>query len=240
MMKKLGIFAVTLVLTLALTACSSSDEPKEKEIEGPVAEKYHQMMDVEKSTYYLETEVSEQFMEEGIDPEPMTSVSGTAIDGKQEAYLYGADQLTDRQIVKDGLYYNLSEEAKTYFITETSPDDLNLKFDHYVKSAEVEYKGKVYRYDEYEESCAMDSFAEDESEVIQETYLYIKRYVVDSDGNLAAIVYQNKEKGEDKAFYQRVDKVTKLQEGSVPEGIFEIPSDYKKIEEGADDPMLEP
>lgn len=230
--------AAVLILALALALCACGEDQL-KEIDGPVAEKYHQMMDGKDGTYYMETAVTEQFMEEGAEEEPVKSVSGEAIDGDRAVYLFGGDKLTDRQIVKGKKFINVSEESKTYFVSGYSPDEPEFDFENYKGSFETKHEGKLYRMDVYEDEYAMDSYGEDEQPSGKEVYIYIKKYVVDEQGKLAAIVYENREKGEDKSFYRRIDKVTKLQEGSVPEELFRIPGGYKKVEEGADDPMLQ-
>lgn len=237
MRKRIGAVILAFTTLFLLVACGN--ESKETEIKGPVAEKYHQMMDVEKDTYYLESQVTEEFLKEGTEAEPMTSVSGEAIDGDRAAYLYGENELTDKQIVIGDQYYNLSEEAKSYYISQDVDEVPEPEFDQYIKSVEVEYEGKTYRYDQYEDEMTVESYSEDESGPVDEVNIYVKKYVIDEDDKLVAIVYENREDGEESAFYRRVDKVTKLQEGSVPKGIFEIPKGYKKIEEGEDDPMLE-
>lgn len=238
MRKRTGAVVLAFAALFLLAACG--DKSQETEIEGPVAEKYHQMMDVEKDTYYLESQVTEEFLKEDTEAEPVTSVSGEAIDGDHKAYLFGESELTDKQIVIGDRYYNLSQEEKTYYISNDVDEVFEPEFDRYVKSMEVEYEGKIYRYDQYEDRMNMTSYSEDEKQPIEdEVTIYVKKYVVDDTGKLTAIVYENRDDGEESAFYRRVDKVTRLQEGSVPKGIFEIPKNYKKIEEGEDDPMLE-
>ena len=80
----------------------------------------------------------------------------------------------------------------------------------------------------------MEGFGEDGETVETDTYVYKQRYLVDDGGELYAIVTTQEQKGKDgednQLIYTKIDTITKLQDGDVPEEFFEIPQEYREVE----------
>lgn len=251
-MKKVLALVFVLCLAVSVTACGES-EPSEN---GHVADQYHQLLENEDATYYYEASVVEQFMDMDGE-EPVESIMGEGRDGKDKfVILAGEKSLDQREIETEDRYYTIFDPDKEYTIEMRETDlegeaageeeeDVDLT---YTDTGEMEIDGKSYRYDEYQGEFDMETFSEDpKDEGKTETYLYIKRYLVDKKGKLYAVAYLNELKGSGGAsnelIYQRIDTITKFQEGTVPEGVFDIPKDYKEVnyddEEYEDEAILE-
>lgn len=228
-MKKGVSILAALCLIFALTACGSG----EPSANGHVADDYHMLLESKDSTYYYEANVLEQFMDgEEADQEPMKSVMAEGRKGKDLfVIIEGEKQLEQRQIETGDKYYTVFDPDKEYTAEPNEEEEvMDLE---YVETSEMELDGKTWRYDEYQDEYEMETFAEEGDQGDSETYLYIKRYLVDDRGELYALVYLNELKGEDgqenQLIYQRIDTITEFQDGSAPEDVFQIPDDYKEI-----------
>lgn len=229
-MKKIVALIVVLCLAVSVTACGGGETSEN----GHVADQYHQLLDGKDTTYYYEADVVEQFVEDGAE-EPSESIMAEGRDGKDRYVIMAGDsELDQRQIETEDTCYVIFDPDKEYTAEpkEDGEESLDLK---YVTTSEMELDGKTYRYDEYQAEYEMYPILEDsaEGDAEAEIYLYVKRYLVDNSGKLYAIVTLNELKGsggeENELIYQKTDTITKFQEGSVPDGIFDIPKDYKEI-----------
>ncbi|MCB6993349.1 hypothetical protein LI177_07645 [bacterium 210820-DFI.6.37] len=241
-MKKIIALIVVVCMAAAVTACGGGETSEN----GHVADQYHQLLEGKDTTYYYEADVVEQFMD--VEEEASESVMAEGRDGKdQYVIMEGSSQLEQRQIETEDITYVIFDPDKEYTAepkAEEEEEDLELK---YVTTSEMELEGKTYRYDEYQAEYEMEPImeADGEGESQAEIYLYVKRYLVDDSGQLYAIVTYNELKGTDgsdnEMIYQKIDTITKFQEGSVPDGIFDIPKDYKEVnydDEDYEDEMI--
>lgn len=233
-MRKAIAVIMTAVLVFAMSACGEKSDTATKE--GPVAEKYHQMIEADDAHYYYEASVEETFLDEE-DPEPSESLVAEGRDGQGNfVIMEGETQLDYRQLDKDGMHYDIYDEDKEYIKTEQEEsEDMELS---YSGTAQMEVDGNTYSYDEYQGTYEMEGFSED-GEADVETNLFIKRYLVDDQGNLKFIVYLQ-ENGETKeTFYQKIETITKLEEGSAPAELFEIPQGYKEVSDADEEELYE-
>lgn len=247
-MKKAVSVILALALILTMAACGSKSEEKNKD--GHVADKYHAMLDGDDARYYYEADVEDEFLDEGVRDEdaegPTKSVMAEGRDGKDRfALMEGEEKLETRQVDIDKVSYMISDADKEYTKEKLEAEDETKLA--YVKTDRMELDGKTYKYDEYQDSYEMPAEPEEGEEADEEamdTYLYIKRFLVDDQGELVALVYRQEMKGEEgqenMPIYQRIERITQLKD-SAPEDIFEIPKDYKEVEDldqGEDDEEL--
>lgn len=216
-MKKIIMALLICILVFMTAACGVEDKP--------VAEKYYKLMDQKEGTYYMETDVSEQFLDDPTDNQIMTSIAAEAIDGDKSIYLQGQETFTERQLTTGDKQYVINDQEKTYAVTKKADEQVEDK-QEYVKSGDTTLNGKNCSYDQYQSEYTMEG--QDGSE---ETHLFITRYLVDDNGELIGLRFYNQLKEGDKPFYRRTDVVTKFEEGKVPEGIFDLPQGYKKVEQ---------
>ena len=207
-MKKVVSVVLALVVIVAMTACGSKEDVNKAEgnKDGQVAYKYYEMMDGDNPQYYFEANMEDQFLDEEASPdeevpEPTKGIMAEARDGK------------DKFVLK----------------TEAEPEE-DMKM-IYVKTDKLEMDGTTYQYDEYQSSYELPS---DLDEEVMDTYLYIKRFLVDDQGELKALIYRQEMQGKDgkenQPIYQRIERITKL-ESKAPKDLFQIPKDYKEVEE---------
>lgn len=240
-MKKVVSVVLALAVVLAMTACGSKEEVNKN---GHVADKYYKMMDGDDPEYYYEADVEEQFLDEegsaeGDAAEVTKSVMGEGRDGKDKfVLLEGESEFESRQIETGKESFSVQDSDKEYTKEELEPEeDMDLA---YVKTDKLELDGKTYQYDEYQASYEMPSESDDEDAM--DTYLYIKRFLVDDQGELKALVYRQEMKGEDgkenQPIYQRVERITELT-AKASKDLFEVPKDYKEVQDLDDEAMYD-
>lgn len=232
-MKKIITAAFVLLMVLSLTACGGASKSEN----GHVADKFANLLEKEDSTYYYEAKLTEEFFDTEEEEEAEESVMAEARDGKDKlVILSGEDSLDQRWIEGKGkVDYTVDDLNKSYSELEKD-DDENTSF-KYVKTDEMELDGKTYQYDEYQDEFDIETSLEDDEVLAIEdddSYVYIKRYLVDSSGDLYAIVYKNEKKGKEgeanKLIHERVERITKFEANKAPDGVFDIPKDYKKVD----------
>lgn len=243
-MKKLTAVILVLILLITVSACGNKEETTagNKQSSNKVsAENYHKLLEGKDSVFYYEADVTEEYPEDGMEAEK--SIMAEARDGKgRHVILTGTEKLDTRQIETEDAYYTVFEPDKEYtkeLKEDLGEEDIDLT---YKESSTMELGGTTYSYDEYQDEYEMEGFSEDSDDVIMDTYLYIKRYLMDDSGALKAIMYIQQLKGKTgDPIYRKVETITKLEENKVPDGIFDIPKGYKDMtdEEYADEDVWE-
>lgn len=244
-MKKIAAMILAFTMMCGLVACGKDDAQTAKNEPGGQSQvsseenniassKYHQMLESDNSKYYYEANVVEEFVEDEVTEE---GLKGEARDGKGNyVLLSGEEKLDIRDIETKNAFYSVYDSDKEYSKEENDApneeDEEGLKLT-YVKSDQMEMDGKTYDYDEYQGKYEFEGYTEDESEeVVAEEYVLIRRYVMDENGQLHAIVELQEKIGENgkknTPIYRRTEKITKLQEGQFPKNVFKIPKDYEE------------
>ncbi len=252
-MKQIAAIILTLVMACGLAACGSNDAQGEKtDAQSPQTEqstvsdpetktasyKYHQLLESDDSQYYYEASVKEEFVEDDMKE---TYLKGEARDGKGNyVLLTGEEELDMREIDKQNAYYYVYDAEKEYTKEDLEPsaeeeEEMELV---YTESSQMELDGKNWDYDEYQGTYEFEGFTEDdqsdsgESQVVTEEYLFTKRYLTDKNGQLYGIFELQEKIGEDgkenQTIYQKLEKITKFQEGTYPKNVFQIPKDYEQ------------
>ena len=236
-MKKVVSVVLALVVIVAMTACGSKEDVNKAEgnKDGQVAYKYYEMMDGDNPQYYFEANMEDQFLDEEASPdeevpEPTKGIMAEARDGKDKfVLLEGETEFVSRQIETGKDSFEVRDSEKKYTKTEAEPEE-DMKM-IYVKTDKLEMDGTTYQYDEYQSSYELPS---DLDEEVMDTYLYIKRFLVDDQGELKALIYRQEMQGKDgkenQPIYQRIERITNL-ESKAPKDLFQIPKDYKEVEE---------
>lgn len=235
-MKKIIAGILTLLLTVSFTACGGNGGGEKK-----TPETYYRLLESRDSTYYYEAEVEEVFPDESEEVEK--SLFGEARDGKGNLVVLGGTEkeLDTRQIEKGETFYYVYDPDKEY-TEESIEEDEPMKMT-FVESSEMKLDGKMFQYSEYQDEYEMESFIDEDGDTIAtDEFLYRQQYLVDEKGDLYAIISIQEQKGadgeENTLICRRTERIKKFKEGSYPEGIFDIPDDYKKID-GEDELYLD-
>ncbi len=235
-MKKKFAAVLLSIAALALVACGGGEADLKA-----AAEDYNKLLEGDDSTYYYEADVTEEFPEDEADPEQ--SIMAEARDGKgKHIILSGVDELDTRDIETEDAYYYVYDPDKEY--TKEPKEDLEEDMElQYAGTSEMELDGKTYSYYEFQDEYEMEGISEDGENTMMDTYLYKKRYLLDEKANLYAIVYlqemEGKDGDENQLIYKKVERITKLEEGKVPDGIFDIPKGYKNVTQEESDELDE-